>query len=120
MQYIMMFHTNPERWSELSAEERNRIHTDCGVWHAELEKNGHARSAAALQPPATATTVREKAGKLLVTDGPFAETKEVLGGFEIVECKDLDEAIAIARRFPALRAGSSVEVRPLVVGPCVD
>jgi hypothetical protein len=115
-----MFHANAERWAEISKEERNGIHAACGAWHAELDKNGHTRSAAALQPPDTATTVRENGGKVVITDGPFAETKEVLGGFEILECKDLDEAIAIAKRFPALRVGYSVEIRPLIVGPCED
>jgi hypothetical protein len=116
MQYVMLFYTDSVRWAELSKEERNRIHEDCGAWHAELVKSGRYRGAVGLQPVTTATTVAEKGGDVVITDGPFAETREVLGGFESVECKDLDEAIAIAKRFPALRVGSLVEVRPIVAG----
>jgi hypothetical protein len=76
-----------------------------------LVKSGHARAAVGLHPVSTAATVREQQGKPMVTDGPFAETREVLGGYEIVECQDLDEAIAIAKRFPALRVGFAMEVR---------
>jgi hypothetical protein len=120
MQYLMLIHTNTARWAELSSEERNKIHADCGAWHEELVRNGKSVGCMALQPPSTGTTLREENGKVLITDGPFAETKEVLGGFETLECTDLDEALAIAKRFPALRAGAAVEVRPLMTGPCVD
>jgi hypothetical protein len=116
MQYVMLFYTDSARWAELSKEERNRIHEECGAWHQELVKSGRYRGAVGLQPVTTATTVAEKSGDFVITDGPFAETREVLGGFETVECKDLDEAIAIAKRFPALRAGALVEVRPIVAG----
>jgi hypothetical protein len=61
-----------------------------------------------------ATTLREKNGKLVTTDGPFAESKEQLGGYHLVECRDLDEAMAIAGRIPTLRVGGSIEVRPVV------
>ncbi|MEZ0274368.1 MAG: YciI family protein [Roseimicrobium sp.] len=120
MQYLMLIHLNAARWDKLSSDERNQIHADCGVWHEELVRSGKSIGAAALQPPSTATTLREENGILIVTDGPFAETREVLGGFETLECKDLDEALAIAKRFPAFHAGSAVEVRPLMTGPCVD
>ncbi len=69
---------------------------------------------AQLQPPTTATTVRVEDGKTLTTDGPFAETKEVLGGYYLVEADDLDAAIELAARIPAARMGGAVEVRPLV------
>ena len=117
MQYIMLVYQSPE-WAGLSKEEKNRVHAECTAWHEELVKSGRARTAAGLQPVSTATTVREKNGKPLITDGPFAETREVLGGFEIIECQHLDEALAIAKRFPSLRVGFSLEVRPLVTGPC--
>ena len=116
MQYVMLIYTDSSRWAALSSEERNRVHEECGAWHEELVKSGRSLSATGLQPVTTATTVEEKNGEVVITDGPFAETKEFLGGFEMVECKDLDEAIAIARRFPALRVGSLMEVRPLVAG----
>jgi hypothetical protein len=63
-----------------------------------------------------ATTLREKNGRLITIDGPFVESKEQLGGYHLVECKDLDEALAIARRIPTLRVGGSIEVRPVVSG----
>jgi hypothetical protein len=116
MQYVMLIYTDSKRWAELSKDERNRVHVDCGAWHDALVKNGNSLGAIGLQPPTTATTVGEKEGSVMIMDGPFAETKEVLGGLETVECKDLDEAIAIAKRFPALRVGSLIEVRPLVIG----
>jgi hypothetical protein len=121
MQYIMLIYLDSQRWSELPKDERNRIHADCGAWHDEIVRSGHTRGAMGLQPITTATTVRDTNGKIVVTDGPFAETKEVLGGLEILECRNLDEALAIAKRFPGLRAGGSVELRPLVTGnECKD
>ena len=110
MQYMLLVYET-KQWPELPQAEQNRIKEACGAWHQELVKSGHARAAVGLHPVSTAATVREKHGKPVVTDGPFAETREVLGGYEIVECKDLDEAIAIAKRFPALRVGFSMEVR---------
>jgi hypothetical protein len=112
MQYVILIYSNPERWAELSISERNQIHLACGEWHEALVKTGQSQGCSALQPVSTATTVREKNGKTVLTDGPFAETREVLGGFELIECKNLDEALAIARAFPGLEAGISVEVRP--------
>jgi hypothetical protein len=79
-----------------------------------IVKSGHFRGGAQLQPTSTSTTVREKDGKLITIDGPFAETKEQLGGYHLVECRDLDEAIAIAGRIPTLRVGGAIEVRPVV------
>jgi hypothetical protein len=121
MHYVILIYTDKDRWAKLSKDERNRVHADCGAWHEELVKRGISRGATGLQPISTATTVFEKDGKMVITDGPFAETKEMLGGFEIIECRDRDEAIAAAKRFPALRVGSLVEVRPMVTGgACVD
>jgi hypothetical protein len=79
----------------------------------DISKSGHLRASVKLQPTATSTTVREKAGRTVITDGPFAETKEQLGGYHVVECRDLDEALAIALRIPTVRLGGAVEVRPL-------
>src|SRR5262245_53325666 len=115
MQYVLLIYIDDERWGALPKPEQDRIRHESGTWAAEVDKSGHGRGHYGLHPTATATTLREKNGKRVFTDGPFAETKEVLGGFSIVECKDLDEAIAIAGRFPALRAGS-LEVRPMDTG----
>jgi len=120
MHYTLLVYQNTETWAALSKDERNKIHDECTAWHQELVKSGHACSAMGLQPVSTAATVREKNGQPLVTDGPFAETKEVLGGFEIIECQSLEEAIAIAKRFPSLRVGFAMEVRPVVTAPCRD
>ena len=110
MQYMLLVYET-KQWPELPQAEQNRVMEACGAWHQELIKSGHTHAAARLHPVSTAATVREKQGKPVVTDGPFAETREVLGGYKVVECKDLDEAIAIAKRFPALRVGFAVEVR---------
>lgn len=115
MKYLMrIIHADPTIFAALSKDERNEIHRECGAWHEELEQKGQTLFAAALQPAETATTLHHRGGKLMVTDGPFAETKEVLGGFEVLECADLDEAMAIAKRFPALKAGAAVELWPMV------
>jgi len=79
----------------------------------DLDVSGHYRDASPLHPVATATSVQVRAGKRLVTDGPFAETREQLGGYYVVEARDLDEAIAIAGRIPAARFGT-IEVRPIL------
>jgi hypothetical protein len=120
MQYMLMIFENKEAWATLSNAEKNRIHEECGAWHGELERNGNTRTAMALEPFTTATTVRASNGQSLITDGPFAETKEVLGGYEILECRDLDEALAIAKRFPALRVGAAIEIRPVRTAACVE
>ena len=112
----MLIYMDEKQFKSLPREEQNRIHRECGAWHEDLLKSGRSRGAAGLQPTSAATTLREKSGAIAITDGPFAETKEILGGFEILCCETLDEAIAIAGRFPALRAGSSVELRPMVPG----
>ena len=80
----------------------------------ELRQSGHFIVSNALQRGRTARTIRVRGGKVTTTDGPFAETKEQLGGYHLIECKDLDEAISIARRIPTLPHGGTVEVRPLV------
>ena len=116
MRYTMLIYMDEKRFAEMPQEEQNRVHRECAAWHESLVKEGQSTGANGLQPTATATTLREKKGRIVITDGPFAETKEVLAGFETLECKDLDEAIAIAKRFPALRIGSSVELRPAVPG----
>jgi len=84
----------------------------CVAFDEEVRKSGHCVASEALQPVATATTVRVRNGKVQVTDGPFAETKEILAGFYMIEARDLNEAIQIAARIPPAQVGS-VEVRPI-------
>jgi hypothetical protein len=112
MQYILqIFSTDvSDEFDHLSEAEQNAI---LGEYMAIMQAPG-VTGGAQLQPPTTATTVRVDDGKTLTTDGPFAETKEVLGGYYLVEADDLDAAIELAARIPAARMGGAVEVRPLV------
>jgi len=90
-----------------------------GAYHGELEARGVLVAADPLAPPRSATTLRERAGRLVTTDGPFAETREWLGGYFIVDCADLDEALRLAALCPAVATGA-VEVRPLIPVPHRD
>ena len=114
MRYMLLVYENSVEWEQLPDREKRAVSDTCWKWHERLMQSGHAQAAMGLHPVSTATTLRKHGDNVMVTDGPFAETKEVLGGFEIVECKNLDEAIAIAKTFPALPAGFAMEVRPLV------
>ena len=114
MQYILLVYGEDRLWSELSGDEAARLDDARDRWVQELVRSGHSRGMADLHPASTATTLRRRNGRVAITDGPFDETREVLGGYQVVECRDLDEAIAIASRFPALGAGFSMEVRPVM------
>lgn len=113
MKFMLLFQLDETRWAELPADERDGLIADCDRYAQAMVASGHARQCAALHPSSTATTLRLQNGRRVITDGPFAETKEVLAGYQIVECRNLDEALEIASRFPPLRAGASVEVRPI-------
>lgn len=117
MQYAMLIYLDEQAFNALTKDEQNRVHRACGAWHDDLVKRGRSVGAVGLQATTTATTLCGKNGKLAITDGPFAETKEVLGGFELLDCADLDEAMAIAKAFPAVQSGHvAVELRPMVPG----
>ena len=116
MRYAILIYLNEAEFYSLSKEDQNRVHRECGAWHESLLQAGKSLDAIGLQPAASAKILREKKGKPSLTDGPFPETKEVIGGLEIVECESPLEALAIAQRFPGLRAGLTVELRPLVPG----
>jgi hypothetical protein len=88
----------------------------CGGWSEEMEERGVVEGGAGLRPPHEATTVRVRHDELLLTDGPFAETKEQIGGFVLIDCENLDEAIEIAAKHPAAGYGS-IEIRPVFVPP---
>lgn len=113
MQYMLLCYHDEKRWNALPKTQRDEIMDAYGEWTQAIVKSGHFRASAKLQATSATTTVREKNGKRVVTDGPFAETKEQLGGFHLVECKDLDEAIGIAGRIPTLPTGGTIEVRPV-------
>jgi len=115
MQYMLMIFDDPKRIAQLPEAQRREFQQAYADFTQGLVKSGHFRAGAQLQPVSAATVVRAPGGKLSTTDGPFVETKEHLGGYYLVECKDLDEAVAIAARVPSVALSSgAVEVRPLV------
>lgn len=114
MQYLLMCCFNEEKWAKIPEAQRNEIMREYGEWEQSIVKSGHFRSGVQLESASASTTVRQQNGKLVITDGPFVETKEQLGGYHLVECRDLDEALSIAARIPTLPYGGAIEVRPLV------
>jgi hypothetical protein len=110
MKYALLIHSNDKQWDERPEAEQRAIH---GEYMAISELPG-IFGGAQLEPVTAATTVRVADGRTLATDGPFAETKEALGGFYLFEAPNLDDAIEVAARIPAARLGGAVEVRPLV------
>jgi hypothetical protein len=112
MKYMLLIYHAEEAWGTMTEQERQNMYADYGKFSQEIVESGHYISGSELHPVATATSVRVRDGKELATDGPFAETKEQLGGYYLIEAKDLDEAIGIAARIPSARVGT-IEVRPL-------
>jgi hypothetical protein len=118
MKYACLVYHEEKKMNALSEAELSAVVGECGAWIEELAKGGHHVFSAGLQSIGTATTIRTRNGQLSMTDGPFAETKEFLGGFTIIDARDLNEAIQLVSKFPAGRIGS-VEVRP-VLDPDVE
>jgi hypothetical protein len=116
MQYLLMIIADESKPMPAGAELAN-LQRAYLAFTREVAQSGRLRGGAPLLPSRTATTVREQAGKRQVADGPHTDSKHQLAGFYLVECANLDEAIAIAGRVPALRQGESVEVRPLAPMP---
>jgi hypothetical protein len=110
---MLLIYQNEVEFGKLSDEQKGAIYQGYGPFTESLIKSGQFKAGHGLQPTPTATTVRVQNGKRVVTDGPFAETKEQLAGYYLVEAKDLDEAIAIAARIPSARIGA-VEIRPII------
>ena len=113
MQYLLMCCFEEKAWNAIPDQERDKVMRDYGAWVDAVMAKGQYLAGGKLAPSAASTTVRVKNGKPLITDGPFAETREQLGGYHVVECKDLDEALALAARIPTLPVGGTIEVRPL-------
>lgn len=105
MKYLCLVYSEEKKLENFDDHE-------CVTYDEGIRRSGHCIASEALQPVATATTVRVRNGKVTITDGPFAETKEALAGFYMVEAKDLDEAIQLAAKIPPARVGS-IEVRPI-------
>jgi hypothetical protein len=114
MQYLLMIYQNEVEYAKNDAATTQKMLEEYGTFTQSIIQSGNFKAGDRLRPTATATTVRVRDGKTLTTDGPFAETREQLGGYYLVEAKDLDEALAIAARIPSARIGS-IEVRPIWV-----
>ena len=110
MRYALLINERVGAYDQLTADELAAVTAE----YVEFVQDERVLSAEQLQPATTATTVRVQDGDVLLTDGPFADTKEIFGGFYLVEAHDLDMALELAARMPAARFGGSVEVRPLV------
>ena len=113
MQYLLLIYDKEADWNKLSEADQAAVYKEYGEFTQRITQSGHYKGGHQLQPVSTATTVRVRDKKRVVTDGPFAETREQLGGFFLIDAKDLDEAIDIASHVPAGRWGT-VEIRPLV------
>lgn len=119
MQYMLLIYTREADRSNHTPADGVAMMNEYQGLSRDLVASGHFKSGAALQATTSATTVRVRDGKTVTTDGPFAETREQLGGYYLIEAKDLDEAIAIAARVPDARLGS-VEVRPVMTFPAAS
>jgi len=113
MQYLLLIYDHEKAWMGMSEAEQNAMMNEYMEFTKSIAQSGHYRGGKQLHPISKATTVRLRDKKRLVTDGPFAETKEQLGGYYLIEASDLDEAVGIAARIPSARMGS-IEVRPVV------
>ena len=111
MKYICLGHIDPNVFASASEAERNAMMDSCCAYDDQLRANGHFKGGEALQPPNTAMTLRYTNGKLVVTDGPFAETKEQLGGIMILEARDLNHAVDLISQHPGAKFGPW-EIRP--------
>ena len=114
MRYLCLIYDDESKWGTMPKADADAMMGEYFGFTDSIKKSGHHLGGEALKPVSTATTVRVRNGKLSTTDGPFAETKEQLGGFYLIEAKDLNDAIQIAGRIPSARTGS-VEVRPVEV-----
>ena len=112
MQYLLLVYTDPERMEALPQAEYDRLMHGCITHADELRDSGCLLASQQLEAPEQARTVRVRAGTSRVTDGPFAETKEVLAGFNLIEAETIEDAVRIAHEFPWIRFGS-IEVRPV-------
>jgi hypothetical protein len=113
MQYLLLIYDDEQVWASMPEQERSRYYDEYRAYTTELQEKGVFVGGAQLQPTATATTVHVRDGEQIVTDGPFADTKEQLGGYYVIEAESVDDALEWAARIPSARLGR-IEVRPLV------
>ena len=115
MQYLLLIYHEESMWDSLTEDDRQKVYGQFRALREELINSGKWIGGNQLQPVSTASTVRVKDKKRLITDGPFAETKEQLAGYFLIEAPNLDEALKIASRIPVTALGASIEVRPVVM-----
>ncbi len=114
MQYVLLIYVSEDVTNTLPEDERAAYFQDYGAFEGQVHQRGIKTGGQPLQPISSATTVRVRDGEAMITDGPFAETKEQLAGFYVLECENLDEAIALAKQMPDAKYGA-IEVRPVYV-----
>jgi hypothetical protein len=114
VQYMLLIYNEPGGWDTMTPEQQQSVFAEYGAYTEELQGSGKMVAGDALQPTTTATSIRVREGETLTTDGPFAETKEVLGGYYLIDVETIDEALDWAAKIPGARHGS-IEVRPVMV-----
>jgi hypothetical protein len=112
MKYLCLIYEDETVWQKMPEAELDKLYAEYSEFKGGIKKSGHLVGCNPLEPSRTATTVRVRNGKVSTTDGPFAETKEQLGGYFLIEARDLNDAIQVASRIPGARLGS-IEVRPI-------
>jgi hypothetical protein len=113
MKFICLGYMEEKDWDNLSPSEQAAMMEECFAYDRVLQKNGHQSGGEALQSVRTAKTLRWQGGKVVVTDGPYAETKEQLGGFFVLEARDMNHAIELMSKHPGVRLGGPFEIRPV-------
>ena len=113
MKYMCLGYLDETKWDTLSKDEREAVIEECFAYDDRLKKDGHFVRGEALQSARSAVTLRWQNGKVSVTDGPYAETKEVLGGVSVLEARDLDHAVQLMSAHPGVRLGGPFEIRPV-------
>ena len=114
MQYLLMIYANEAEYGKIDPATLQKVYEEYGTFTQSIVKSGNFKAGDRLQPTTTATTIRIRDGKTMTTDGPFAETREQLGGYYLIEAANLDDALRIGARIPSVRMGS-IEVRTVVV-----
>lgn len=113
MKYICLGYYDPAKHAAMTEDERNAMFDECFTYDDHLRANGHSLAGEAIQPSETALTVYWQNGKVATTDGPYAETKEQLGGFGVLEARDMNHAIQLISQHPSLKYGTRFEIRPV-------
>ena len=113
MRYACLIYDDEKKMAAMSQDETGKFMGEYGAYTQSVKDSGHYLGGNPLQPVSTATSIRSRNGKVSTTDGPFAETKEQLGGYYLIEAKDLNEAISVASRIPSVKTGT-IEVRPIM------